>query len=843
MKFKRILVCALAAVVGTGLFTGCSRKTDLNDRNKTLTVQARDFIETSHTVHPNAYMTENYTALALDKSINTNAGYVARTIDYRLAKGAYRFSAQARVSIGNETDPVLQLHAVKGGKAVANLNIMGPKSKSIYTDYAIEFETEDAFVSFGLYSNGRNDVRMKNITVEKIAKNADGTLLAEYLSEDAADKNLALEDGKVYFYDLREKLEAIGDYSYQEQLMTLAASLQGLANREKPRMFIRFIDDDDSNAVLGRQDENWLEYLQSKNFLPTGADLIRIQSLGTLLRLFRPFYEGLTAWDVFSPATYNVGLTDCGVNNRLLVKYSDEINSAYKYLTEVLKLPVKLDLHDKFPGTRGKKIWDTDIDSTGSKKSDPYYYAAEKYIKTKKVNPHVMSSYLDGWIGDNGVTQRVYYDENGQLCVGSGGVPYWENRFFHTDIMNRDYFVAQKAFFFDLSPVDDERPVDDEKQTIGRDTDTLEYILRENNKNAGTKIVEVGGFTNWQLKYSDASADNAMAGGGLEPAMVRILTKYNATMQADAHSISAMANGSVYMRYPAKTQYNQDAARQKMLAKANAATLGNKNYLLFYMGDYDGAAWVNREMYSMFNDPNLGKIPLMWPILPINEGRVGHVYDYIYEHATENDIFVGGNNGYGYNYLDVFLTWERDGLNGTLETYIDQTVTVYKKYDLDIMGMYFGGWDAASTAAQNTWRTLYAQLSRLSPYGVVTSRGRRADALEDYYNAQTGTVFVCKDPFIPGRDPVVQCGNGMVLTEGDSLHQTSIMSQSINVTREGRPHFNVLRPVLATPTQAYEAVNTLNKRYPEYNFEAVDPYTFFKLYKEYLDNVVAGDYN
>ncbi|MDR1092935.1 MAG: hypothetical protein LBL66_02165 [Clostridiales bacterium] len=828
----------------SGLFWGCApkRPTDLNDAVRSLTVLAADFVETSHFKHPNAYMADDYTSLALDKGVNTNYGYLAKTIDYRLAVGTYRLTAAARVSVGNETDPVVQLQAVKGGKAVANLNIMGPESRSAYTDYGIEFETEEAFVGFGLYSNGRNDVRMQSITIEKIDKNPDAALLAGYFAEDEPDRGIALADGRLYYYDIRSALESLADYSYQEQLMTLVSVLQGLANRDKPRLFVRFIDDTDANAFMGAQDDNWLDYLSAeKGFLPSGDDVVRVKSAGTLLRIFSGFYDGLTVWDVFSPATYNVGLTDCGVNNRLLVKYSDEINSVYWYLTEKLGLPVRLDLHDKFPGARGSAIWDTDIPSTGSKKSDPYYYAVEKYIKTQKTSPWHLSSYLDGWVGDDGVTQRVYYDENGQVCAGTGGVPYWKNRYFHTDIMNRDYFISKKAFFFDLSPVEDERPVDDERQTTGRDTQTLEYILKENNKNAGDKIVEVGGFTNWQLKYSDASSDYALNGGALEPAMVRLLTQYNATMQADAHSISAMANASVYTHYPARAQYDQSQTKNKMKAAAQSATLANKNYLLFYMGDYDGAAWTNRTMYSMFNDPRLGDYPLMWPICAVNEGRVKHVYDFIYERATGNDVFVGGNNGYGYNYLDVYLTWPREGLNGGFDSYIDQTAAAYRKYDLDIMGMYFGGWDAQN--ASSTWRTMYAALSKLSPYGVVTSRGRRADSAEDYYNAETGTVFMCKDYFISGRDTTIQCGNGGVLAEGDAQHQISILSQSIDVTAAGRPNFNVCRPVLATPTQVFEAVEGLNRRHPEYAFEIVDPYTFFKLYKEYLDNCIAGLYN
>ena len=824
---------------------GCSSQQQLKNKDvneKVFELRAGNIAATPNSIHRNAKYNKQTETIDITRGVAFNSGYAVKSTAYPVAAGTYRFTARLKISPGNTSDPVVQLHAINRGRVIANLNIFGAGTGEGFKDYSVEFDAKNDQYSFGIHTNGRNDVVVEKLMVERVHKDFEKSALYQLIKEDENDKTIRFSADKLYYYDLRKNVEGLTDYSYQEQLMTLISVLQGLVNREKPHLYVRFLDDANHNSK-GGQDDFWLNYLSNeKKWLPEGDNIVKVKSVGTLLRLFKPYYDGLTVWDIFSPATYNAGLTDCGVNNRLLVKYSDEVNSMYKILTEKLGHSVKLDLYGKFSGQKGSTIWQTDQFSTGSKKTDVYIWAVEKYLKTKKTNPYVLSGYLDGWVGENGVTQRVYYNENGQVYEGIGGIPHWFHRFLHTDIMNRDYFVAKKAFFYDLSPVHDDTPVDDLNQPMGLDTRTFELILKENNKNAGDKVVEVGGFTNWQLKYSNsAKSTTHVLEGDLEPALAKILTKYNATMQADAHSISAMANASVYTHYPARQQYDQTAVKEKMKENAAKTKLENKNYLLIYMGDYDGSAWINKTLFSLFNDPGIGKLPLMWPVCAVNEGRVKHVYDYIYEKATPNDVFVGGNNGYGYNYLDVFLNPGRDGINGSLENYITTTKKYYDKYDIDIMGMYFGSWDPSTTPVP-VFKKMYDQFSRLSPYGVVTTRGRVVKSAEDYYNPQTGTVFLAKDPFIPGRDPAVQCGNQNFVIEGDQLHQLSVMSQSIDVTAANRPHFNVLRPVLATPSQIVEGIEILNKKYPQYKFEAVDPYTFFKLYKEYLDNYLAGVY-
>ena len=833
---------------GTFMLTSLSACTndrlyDIDKNNTVLTVAAADFVSSTHRVHERAYMDSAYTALCLDADVENSEGYLAQTIGYYLDEGTYRFTARARVSLGNGSDPVVELHVLdRSGRVAAALQINGPTRKSVFVDYALNVTLPKDYYRFALYTNGRNAVEMEQLVIESISPDTARAITAgSILKEDAQDLAIEFDDSKLYYLDLLSMVQQYDDFRIHQEIMTTVVALQGLVNRDKPRLFIRFLDDVSHNQA-GEQDLFWLDYLsETKNFLPKEEGRVTVKSVGTLLRIFRSFYNGLAVWDNAVPATYNVAFTDCGVNSNIPVRYSSELDSFYRYMTQVLKLPVKLDLYNKFDGKSGSRIWGTDLQSTGSKKNDVYRWAIEQYLRTadesQQTNPHVLSKYLDGWVGNNGVTPNVYYGETGQLVVGAGGVPHWNERYKHTDIVNLDYFVAKKAFFFDLSPTG-EPPIDDPNQSEGLDGETFELILLENNKRAGDTVVQVGGFTSWQLKYSDTSTPGAIGGGSLEAVLSVLLTRYNAAMQADAHSISGMSNASVYTLLPAKQQYSQKTVVDAMKAKADSAVLENKNYILTYQGDYDGAAWINRVIPAMFNDPKRGDAPLMWPIVAINEERVKHVYEYMYENATANDVFVGGNNGYGYSYLDVYLTTDRTGINGDLDSYFRRTAEMYQKYDLDVNGMYFGGWDASS-AQTHVWQSIYAKYAEIAPYGVSMSRGRRISSQQDYFF--NNAIFMGRDP-IDNTNNVIQCGNQGVLIEGEAEHQVDIFSNTINVTAEKRPHFTLIRPILATPTQVVDAIAELNTRYPHYNYEIVDPYTFFKLYKEFCDRTLAGEY-
>lgn len=105
---------------------------------------------------------------------------------------------------------------------------------------------------------------VEKLAIEKIHKDFDSTALYQLVKENEADRAITLSKGKLYYYDLRAHVEQLKDYSYQEQLMTLITVLQGLVNRDKPLLYVRFVDDKTGNTREGGQDAFWLNYLSKE---------------------------------------------------------------------------------------------------------------------------------------------------------------------------------------------------------------------------------------------------------------------------------------------------------------------------------------------------------------------------------------------------------------------------------------------------------------------------------------------------------------------------------------------------------------------------------------------------
>ena len=81
-----------------------------------------------------------------------------------------------------------------------------------------------------------------------------------------------------------------------------------------------------------------------------------------------------------------------------------------------------------------------------------------------------------------------------------------------------------------------------------------------------------------------------------------------------------------------------------------------------------------------------------------------------------------------------------------------------------------------------------------------------------------------------------------LLTDDAAEYSSSLKANAIDVTELGRPMFHVCRVILVTPTDLFNSFEALQNKYPDYQFEIVDPYTFFKLYGDYRDRVEEGYY-
>ena len=133
----------------------------------------------------------------------------------------------------------------------------------------------------------------------------------------------------------------------------------------------------------------------------------------------------------------------------------------------------------------------------------------------------------------------------------------------HT-LSNHDYFIARRAFFFDLATWGDETPVDDPSQTLGLDRQTFLQMMAALNRKAPNRMIKVGGFTPWAFKYTNHPGAGGKHGGvETEWEFARLISQFNGYMEADAIGLSC--NGQRLLLHPLPAQGALSAAQPKAI--------------------------------------------------------------------------------------------------------------------------------------------------------------------------------------------------------------------------------------------------------------------------------------
>ncbi|MDD2361515.1 MAG: GxGYxYP family putative glycoside hydrolase [Oscillospiraceae bacterium] len=584
----------------------------------------------------------------------------------------------------------------------------------------------------------------------------------------------------VYINDMM--LQNISDREKYDQF-TFVTSLQGSINRNNPSIFTEW----DMEV-----DRFWFDYITGAGKPFNG---VKRNIIGTFEKFVDTFLNeikqrGLVVWDKNVPSTSNVAATACSVDGYLPVRYETDSKSVYQMLTKEYNIPVKLNLVGKFTGNG--TIPDTNRQSSSSTKCDAYIWAIEKYMD--KTSDEYMAYYLDAatWGSD---TKNPSY-----------------SNFRNTGLPNRDYAVARKAFFFDLSSWGDEKPCDDPNQPLGTDLKTLKEILqRQYNKSGGKKITQISGYTPWQIKYTTWQNKGKHDGVPTEWELTEIISAYNCVLDADSADYSQLSNASFYMHYPLKNSYTNS----KPLV-ANPVNNKNKKYVYIYMGDYDSAAWLTKFVPKMFTDKNRGKIPLAWPFNPNLSKRVPMVFDYVYENKTTRDFFTSGDSGAGYLNPSLLLAGQRQHSNNPsgMDAWISWNKTFYNKFDLSITGFLLNG-------SNNIPDEVFDAYLQFSPNGIMVNRS------VDKYSPRVykGMPLVINALDIAHDNKSIQKPAG-TLNENAVNTADRILSQ-ISSTSTNTYAF---RTILCTPTFMYEVYKKVRAK--NSNVEFVDPYTFFEMVKQ-----------
>ena len=583
--------------------------------------------------------------------------------------------------------------------------------------------------------------------------------------------------------DLRDPKQAAEVWDTMHAL----AAVQGLANREAPRLYVIYC------AGFGVEtDQFWLDWLRGEDGWLKDSEMIKLTSLEEVVRAFRPFVKGLAVYDPEVPATSSLASTAAGCDDLLPVRFSRATNSVFALLTERLHLPVRLwlvnpDGTSRFTGQG--LIPDLNERSTGSAKNDAYRWAIRQFIDSGKCDARFAAYYVDAY-----------------WLKRSNSGP-WD---LHT-LSNHDYFIARRGFFFDLATWGDEKPVDDPRQTPGLDRQTFLQMMAALNRRATNSMIKVGGFTPWAFKYTDhPGAGGKHEGVATEWEFARLISQFNGYMEADAIGYSSIANASFCTHYPLKERYpqpNPKASRadwQKAGHLTAAGKVAPKLYVGYYTGDYDSPSWLYKAVAAFFSDPQRGRAPLGWAFDPNLADRAPQALAYAYRHATTNDFFIAGDSGAGYLNPRGLTDRPDSKLPPALKVWTEHCARYFKRWDMSITGFMLDGSAGASTPEE------FAEYGRFSPDGC----GNQLDLT----------------PQIISGVPTIREWD----MPGSSERTAAYMAQQAAAATKG-PCFLWARTILRTPSWHADVSRILREKYPKARVAVVDPYTFFGLIKEHVN--------
>jgi hypothetical protein len=568
----------------------------------------------------------------------------------------------------------------------------------------------------------------------------------------------------------------------------LLVSLQGLVNRASPRLYIRYIR---------QPDDFWWQQMTNASGWLAGRKVRRAERLEELLEIFRADYRGAVAWDERVPSTSNLASTIAGCDDLLCLRHDINTASLYQRLTSgsgTLPVRVRLLTQDGSPLFTGRGfVPGTAKPSTGSAKADAYLWLIEHYVRTGKANPQCLGYYLDGfWL----------------QCWGAAGP---EN---HT-LSNQDFLIARRGVLFDLNVWEDEAPVDDPGQKPGTDVAVLKALLRAcHDRFQGQGMIHAAGFVPWAYKYTTHKGRAWSAGGThqevpTEWRYAEVLSCFNAYMDADALGLGAMANASFFQHYPLAARYPQTnkPSRENLIARGVLDAQGRvarRHFVAHYVGDYDAAAWLYRELPRHWNDRSRGTTPLSWAFNPNLAVRFPLGMAWARERATTNDWFVAGDSGAGY-LNPGYLTPPRphSGLPSGLGAWESHCAAFFKQWDITLTGFVIDGY------ARGLSREGLDAYARFSPDGIVAQQIERQGVHQGM-------------PFLRMRTD---------LDGSPAEAARAIQGLCVGAT----PRFVVCRSILKTPSWYAGVEHELNRLAGD-RIQVVDLYTLLWLVREWETN-------
>jgi len=566
----------------------------------------------------------------------------------------------------------------------------------------------------------------------------------------------------------------------------MVASVQGIVNRREARLFVRF---------MKHPDDFWLAELRREGNWLAGRPIVKVGSPIELLRVFAKDVRGLVVYKEDVRATSNLASTIAGIEDRVCLRHDRSADSVYgrvmatglAFTGDVVRLFGPKG-EPMFPAEAGKPIPGTGtppIASTGSAKCDAHLWAARRYLDSGRASREYMAYYIDSyWLTDPTVS----------------ALP-------NCTLTNHDFFISRRAFFFDLHVWQEESPVDDRAQRPGTDVRTLRTLLRSMHRLAGGRVFHIGGFTPWAWKYTSHGRAGSKHGGvDSEWKYAQIISSYGGIMDADALGYSGMANASFYQHHPLKRQYRQNTRSTAEALRSGGLLDGDGGvapyvFVMFYMGDYDSAAWLNYHVPLWWRDPARGRIPCAWAFNPNLDRRAPHAMHFARTHQSANDWFIAGDCGAGYLNPGMLSAPRREkSIGDGWQAWIDHNRPYFARYDLSITGFVIDGHSPGmGPAGLTAYRTF-------SPDGLI---GQKIPA----------------QGLCDGVMPFIRMKTDL---GGSPAAAGATIAGMIGV---GGPKFLPVRTILKSPTWHEKTMAAARGAPGGKMLRFVDPYTFLTLLK------------
>lgn len=560
----------------------------------------------------------------------------------------------------------------------------------------------------------------------------------------------------LYVYQLLEDGTA---RSYDEAIA--AACMQGLANRHAPLVYLVCQDDpkhrsgkpgyDDFGAPIERPRATpwfWLDTMRAPGRWLSDRQVQQLSSFRQLFDLTKDYVKGFVIWDPAVPATVNVATTIAGVEDLMVL--SPDLYEAFGKATG---LPVKKDLRGMFDGS-----------VTGSRKVDAYRWAIDHYLKKGRCSTRLVGNFNDAWQSR----------ENG-----------WT-----TYALERDRFVAEKAFCFELSPWDYFQPEDEPDAPLGLEKKTLLEIFETVYTLAqGKNMTEFCGFFNIRkLKKGEP------VGVITEWEQVYLMSPYNFYQNTVTNDVY----NQTFHKWAPNEPLKQGRPTQKL-------PLENKVYICMQVCDMDSTTPLYDTMVALWHDPRRGELPLAWGLNPNLSEIFPDLFRYYYDTRTANDYFCADASAAGYFNPSQIAAENWD----TVQAHCSHW---YRHADMTISGMVLDG--------EHPSREVLARYAAFSPDGF-------ASLVTNYHGGKqlcpAALQVFDNMPFSPMT--IGACDwLGSSLKTAERITELYLSPMSAN-----RPEFLYYRLCYRKPSEMYEIFYDLQRLNPHLQLEMVDPYTYFDL--------------